>query len=74
MHDHMQEHRLTETNILGYRIDRIARDLADACCYEVIGPEDGSVLAIFSDRPAAEKFVVMRELRSTEMRPRSPAY
>lgn len=74
MADPMHDLSLTETKILGYRIDRVARDAADACCYEVIGPHDGGVLAIFADRPAAEQFVVMRELRSIELRPRSPAY
>lgn len=74
MLDHLRDPSLIETKILGYRIDRVDRERADACCYEVIGPDECGVLAIFADRPAAEQFVVLCELRSIEMRPRSPAY
>lgn len=70
----MLPHRLTELVILGYRIDRIDPEASDACRYEVLGPEHSDVLAVFGDRPAAEKFVITRELQSIAMRPRSPVY
>lgn len=70
----MQNHRQTEANILGYRLDRVEAMDRQACCYEVLGPENGGVIASFLDRPSAEKFIVMRELDSISMRPRNPAY
>lgn len=70
----MHDQRHTELNLLGYRIDRVGVPADEAMRYEVIGPEQGAVLARFCDRPAAEQFVVMRELRAVELRPRSPVY
>ena len=70
----MHFRRLTELVILGYRIDRIERDATDSCRFEVLGPEHSDVLAVFEDRPAAERFVINRELRSIATSPRSPAY
>lgn len=66
--------RLTETNVLGYRIDRIEATATSGTRYEVLVADDGILLAQFEDRSAAEKFIVMRELRSIELRPRVPAY
>ncbi len=70
----MSAQRLTELNILGYRIDRISPESSADRHYAVIGPERDELLGTFADRPAAERFVIMRELRSLEARPRSPAY
>lgn len=70
----MQNHRHTEANILGYRLDRIADDRPDSIHYEVTSPDDGTVLARFHDRPSAELFIVTRELRHISIRPRNPAY
>ena len=70
----MHPHRLTELVILGYRIDRIEPEASHACRYEVLGPGNSDVLAVFGDRPTAEKFVIMRELQSIAVRPRSPVY
>ncbi len=70
----MQPHRQTETNILGYRLDRIEADLPDSVHYEVISPDNDTVIGHFPDRPTAERFIVMRELRQISMRPRNPAY
>lgn len=70
----MHGQRLTETHVLGYRIDRIETAKASVTHYEVLIAEGGAVLAQFADRSAAEKFIVMRELRSIELRPRMPAY
>lgn len=70
----MRNQHLTETNVLGYRIDRIEPGDPYGARYEVLAPEDGQVLASFLDRPSAEQFIVMRELRSIEQRPRTPAY
>lgn len=70
----MHAQRLTETHLLGYRIDRVETANPRAAHYEVLISDDGSVLAQFADRSAAEKFIVMRELRSIELRPRMHAY
>jgi hypothetical protein len=70
----MQNQRLTEANILGYRIDRIEQAARATSHYEVLGPDNDAVLASFLDRPSAEQFIVMRELRSIELRPRNPVY
>jgi hypothetical protein len=70
----MQNHRQTEANILGYRLDRIEVSDRQTLCYEVLGPENGSVIASFLDRPSAERFIVLRELRNISIRPRNPAY
>jgi hypothetical protein len=70
----MQTRRLTETNVFGYRIDLIETGHSSHPRYEVCAPQDGAVLASFDDRIAAEQFIVMRELRAIEQRPRSPAY
>ena len=55
--------------MLGYRIDRIVHDAPASERFEVVSPESQSALASFPDRPAAENFIVMRELRSIELRP-----
>ena len=68
----MQKQRLTEAHVLGYRIDRIIHDAPASERFEVVGPENQSTLASFPDRPAAENFIVMRELRAIELRPNQP--
>lgn len=70
----MQKHRQTEANILGYRLDRVEAGDCDCPCYEVMGPDNGRVIASFLDRPSAEKFIVLRELGSISMRRPNPAY
>ena len=70
----MQSRRHTEANILGYRLDRIESQPAEAIRYEVTSPDNGIVLAHFPDRPSAERFIVMRELRQISTRPRNPAF
>lgn len=70
----MHSHRQTEANILGYRLDRIEAVLSDRVRYEVGSPENGSIIGRFPDRQAAERFIVMRELRQISIRPRNPAY
>ncbi|WP_440222546.1 hypothetical protein ACQQ2N_15855 [Dokdonella sp. MW10] len=61
-----------EPHLLGYRIERTT-DTEDAP-YQVFAPDDTGELARFRDRPSAEQFIVMRELRAIETRPRHPAY
>ena len=68
----MQQQRRTEANVLGYRIDRIVLDSPASERFEVVSPEGDHTLASFSDRPAAENFIVMRELRAIELRPSQP--
>ncbi len=70
----MQHHRHTEANILGYRLDRIEESQTQASRYEVCSPEDGALIARFENRPEAERFIVLRELRTVAMRPRNPVY
>ncbi len=70
----MQTRRQTEANILGYRLDRIEDGLPETLRYEVSAPDSVMALASFPDRPSAEQFIVMRELRTIATRPRSPAY
>ena len=57
--------------MLGYPIET---DAASTQRYRVRDPASGDVLAVFEDLPAAERFVVLRELRSIPSRPRHPAY
>jgi len=68
----MPSQRLTEVDILGYRIDRI--DAPDSPAWEVLAPENAAVLARFADRESAERFIILRELRAIELRPRNAAY
>ncbi len=70
----MYSHRQTEANILGYRLDRIEGGLPDSLRYEVSAPDSGMAIASFFDRPSAEQFIVLRELRTIATRPRNPAY
>ncbi len=70
----MQAHRKTEANILGYRLDRIEDGLPETLRYEVSAPDSGMAIASFLDRPSAEQFIVLRELRTIATRPRNPAY
>lgn len=60
-----------EPTMLGYPIDAEA---AAPKRFRVRDPASGDVLAVFEDLPAAERFVVLRELRAIESRPRHPAY
>lgn len=59
------------TDLLGYRIER---DAAQADRWRVLAPDGGRVLAVLDGRPAAERYVVVRELRALESRPRHPAW
>ena len=70
----MHNQRLTEANIFGYRLDRIDEVNRQSSRYEVLGPNDSGVIASFPDRPSAERFILMRELRTSGIRPRNPAY
>ncbi len=70
----MPAQRQTEVSFLGYRIDRIDKAPSDVHRYEVIGPERDEPLAVFDDRPTAERFVIQRELQSITVRPRHPAW
>ncbi|MEO7013991.1 MAG: hypothetical protein ABI127_06730 [Dokdonella sp.] len=70
----MHNQRHTEANILGYRLDRIEADHPEKTHYEVTCPENGNIIARFRDRPAAERFIVTRELRHISVRPSNPAY
>ncbi len=72
--DTMHPHRYTEARILGYRLDRIEHARDQTLRYEVCSREDGSLIAQFGNRSEAEKFIVLRELRTVAMRPRHPAY
>ncbi|HVV98032.1 MAG TPA: hypothetical protein VHC92_12905 [Rhodanobacteraceae bacterium] len=70
----MNTSRHTEVNVLGYRIDHVLvqalaegdAGLADASGLqswrEVLCPMDGSVLARFSSRAEAERYIIDREL------------
>lgn len=70
----MQPRRQTEANILGYRLDRIEAGLPENLHYEVSAPDSGMAIASFLDRPSAEQFIVLRELRTIAKPPRNPAY
>ena len=66
--------RHTEVNVLGYRIDRVSQryvpDQTAASAHspaswrEVLCPKSGSVLARFTSRAEAERFIIERELAS----------
>lgn len=58
-------------HLLGYRIEREAPAVDR---WRVLAPDDPGVLAVFDGLPAAERFVVLRELRGLDLRPRHPAY
>lgn len=72
----MNTSRHTEVNVLGYRIDHVrahavASDIAGAdsartngldSWREVLCPVSGSVLARFSSRAEAERYIIDREL------------
>lgn len=57
--------------MLGYPIDA---DAGSPQLYRVRDPASGDVLAVFDDLPAAERFVILRELHTIQSRPRHPAY
>ena|GEM_PF-1644397 len=72
----MNTSRHTEVNVLGYRIDHVRAQpiIADFAATEpalasgldswreVLSPENGSVLARFSSRAEAERYIIDREL------------
>jgi hypothetical protein len=74
----MNTSRHTEVNVLGYRIDHVharpvVQDVAGAdSAYangldswrEVLCPDSGGVLARFSSRAEAERYIIDRELES----------
>jgi hypothetical protein len=78
----MNTSRHTEVNVLGYRIDHVrahpaASSSAGADCAwtdgldswrEVLCPESGGVLARFSSRAEAERYIVDRELSRARRR------
>ncbi|HKE47675.1 MAG TPA: hypothetical protein VKB52_06395 [Rhodanobacteraceae bacterium] len=72
----MNTSRHTEVNVLGYRIDHVrarpivadfagtepARTSGLESWREVLAPENGAVLARFSSRAEAERYIIDREL------------
>lgn len=66
--------RNTEVNVLGYRIDHVRAQhvLSDPLAMqfddwrEVLCPVSGDVLATFSSRAEAERFIIDRELASAQ--------
>lgn len=62
----MRTLRTLETRALGYAIERVdERDhlgTVRASWYEVLSPDDGSVIGTGPDRAAAERVVISREL------------
>ena len=72
----MNTSRHTEVNVLGYRIDHVrAHPLMAApglplradgldSWREVLSPESGDVLARFSSRAEAERYIIDRELEN----------
>jgi hypothetical protein len=70
----MQNQRLTEANILGYRLDRIDGENRRNVRYEVLGPDRKDVIGHFADRTSAERFIVQREMDMMRSLPRNPAY
>jgi hypothetical protein len=70
----MQNQRLTEANILGYRLERIDGENQRNVRYEVLGPDRDDVIGRFSDRTSAERFIVQREMGMIRSMPRNPAY
>lgn len=69
----MNTSRHTEVNVLGYRIDHVraqpVREIAGAVRVdgldswrEVLCPDSGSVLARFTSRAEAERYIIDREL------------
>ncbi|MEZ5520751.1 MAG: hypothetical protein R3F08_04675 [Dokdonella sp.] len=70
----MHANRRTEANILGYQLDRVEAGSHWTTQYEVLAPDGGDVIASFPDRPSAERFILMRELRGHTTGIRHPAY
>lgn len=70
----MHDNRQTEANILGYQLDRVEAGSHRGTQYEVLAPDGGDVIASFPDRPSAERFILMRELRGSAAGIRHPAY
>ena len=78
MENDMNTSRHTEVNVLGYRIDHVrahpvAPALAGTDCpprngldswREVLCPDSGAVLARFSSRAEAERYIIDRELEN----------
>ena len=64
----MNNKRLTEVNVLGYRIERVQKidDRGDIAAhwYEVLAPESTRVLGTFAHRAEAEREIITRELRA----------
>ncbi|MDC8015097.1 hypothetical protein [Tahibacter soli] len=62
----MRTLRTLETRALGYAIERVdERDhlgTVRASWYEVLSPQDGSVIGTAADRATAERVVISREL------------
>jgi len=70
----MRQHRRTEVNVLGYRIERVSHDELSgdgAYWYEVLAPETQAVVGRFAHRAEAEREVVSRELAPIAVRPRA---
>jgi hypothetical protein len=69
MENHMNTSRHTEVNVLGYRIDHVrahppALGNGLDSWREVLCPESGVVLARFSSRAEAERYIIDRELEN----------
>ena len=84
----MNTSRHTEVNVLGYRIDHVrAHPLAPAFAgtdaahrngldswREVLCPESGAVLARFSSRAEAERYIIDRELENARRAVHGPVH
>jgi hypothetical protein len=64
----MRSLRCTETQVLGYRIERLDEyddaGLLHSMNYEVLCPRTGAVLASVANAQAAKRFVILHELRA----------
>jgi hypothetical protein len=64
----MRSLRCTETQVLGYRIERLDEyddaGLLHSMNYEVLCPRTGTVLASLADVQAAKRFIIVHELRA----------
>jgi len=86
MENKMNTSRHTEVNVLGYRIDHVrAHPLAFAgtdsahgngldSWREVLCPDSGAVLARFSSRAEAERYIIDRELENARRPVHAPVH
>jgi hypothetical protein len=88
MENKMNTSRHTEVNVLGYRIDHVRAhplvpDLAGMepvrtngleSWREVLCPDSGAVLARFSSRAEAERYIIDRELENARRSVHAPVH